>query len=78
MSKFTEPEIYRVQRTKHCPNNILPILVYRKVLPEPYDEVTASEFLQANEWVKQVSSRITARLLRFFFFIQPVVLFTVT
>lgn len=51
-----EPEVYYLPATKYVPNNKLPVLVYRKILPEPYDEDSATEFLERNHWVKGVSN----------------------
>lgn len=55
---LSEPEVYYLPATKYVPNNKLPVLVYRKILPEPCDEDTATEFLERHHWVKGVSSRI--------------------
>ncbi|WYZ35452.1 hypothetical protein EsH8_X_000099 [Colletotrichum jinshuiense] len=48
-----QPEQYSVRPTAHCPNNVLPVLVYRNVLPEPYNEETVSDYLQRYGWVKK-------------------------
>ncbi|KAF7563910.1 hypothetical protein G7046_g217 [Stylonectria norvegica] len=47
-----EPEIYRFSKTAFVPNNRLPVLVYRDVLPQPHDENKAQEFIEANGWLK--------------------------
>ncbi|WQF88074.1 Putative uncharacterized protein YjlB [Colletotrichum destructivum] len=48
-----QPEQYIVRPTAHCPNNFLPVLVYRGVLPEPHNEETTSTYLQRYGWVKK-------------------------
>ena len=48
-----EPEKYTLAPTAHCPNNTLPVLVYRDVLPKPLTEESASEFLQRFSWGKR-------------------------
>ncbi|ORY61369.1 uncharacterized protein BCR38DRAFT_439984 [Pseudomassariella vexata] len=53
MVSMSAPEQYHIKPTPHCPNNRLPVLVYRGVLPTPLDEGTASEALQLNGWVKK-------------------------
>lgn len=49
---FTQPEEYTFAPTSTVPNNVLPVLVYRNVLPQPRKESTTQEFLEANEWIK--------------------------
>ncbi|KAL0939719.1 cupin domain protein [Colletotrichum truncatum] len=51
--KQTKPETYLLRRTTHCPNNDLPVLIYRNVLGEQLDETSVSERLQRNGWVKK-------------------------
>lgn len=50
-----EPEIYYIPTTKYVPNNKLPVVVYRKVFPGPYDEDGVTEYLERHNWVKGVS-----------------------
>ena len=52
---FTQPEEYTFAPTSTVPNNVLPVLVYRNVLPQPRKESTTQEFLEANEWMKGAS-----------------------
>ncbi|KAM0326599.1 hypothetical protein ACHAQA_006468 [Verticillium albo-atrum] len=52
-STHPQPEQYHIKPTAHCPNNVLPVLVYRNVLPLPYNEATASEVLEAHGWEKR-------------------------
>ncbi|KAI1085413.1 hypothetical protein F5B20DRAFT_518260 [Whalleya microplaca] len=47
-----EPEVHYCAKTLYVPNSKKPILVYRNVLPEPYSEETAKEFLEKNQWLK--------------------------
>ncbi|KAF5563452.1 cupin domain-containing protein [Fusarium napiforme] len=46
-------ECYLVPRTEDAPNNRLPILVYRDVLPYPRTEETVTRFLTAHRWEKR-------------------------
>lgn len=48
------PDRFFLQPTKHSPNSPLPILLYRKVLPEPYSEESTTKFLEKNDWEKRV------------------------
>lgn len=50
----TEPETYYLEPTQFVPNSKLPVLVYRNVLPQPYDEITTQVFLERNQWLKGV------------------------
>ncbi|KAG7042651.1 cupin domain protein [Colletotrichum scovillei] len=50
--KVTQPEAYPLKRTTHCPNNDLPVLIYRNVL-QPLNEESASEILQRHGWEKK-------------------------
>ncbi|EXJ92974.1 hypothetical protein A1O3_01530 [Capronia epimyces CBS 606.96] len=47
------PETYRLRAKEHCPNNELPVLIYRDCLPLPLSEEKAAEFLEAHAWVKK-------------------------
>ncbi|KAJ3528284.1 hypothetical protein NM208_g10273 [Fusarium decemcellulare] len=44
------PEKHFVKPTAHCPNNVLPVLVYRGVLPEPHNEASTTELLESHGW----------------------------
>ncbi|KAH8891441.1 hypothetical protein GQ53DRAFT_686983 [Thozetella sp. PMI_491] len=46
-------ECFTLASTAYVPNNILPVIVYRDVLPKPHCEETTSEFLEAHEWEKK-------------------------
>ncbi|KAH8592342.1 hypothetical protein B0O99DRAFT_630326 [Bisporella sp. PMI_857] len=48
-----EPETYYIEPTEYAPNNPMPVLVYRAVLPKPITEENASTFLEANNWEKR-------------------------
>lgn len=48
------PEQYFLLPTKHSPNNTLPALVYRNVLPVPYNEATTTDTLTNHNWIKKV------------------------
>ncbi|KAI3550893.1 hypothetical protein CSPX01_01388 [Colletotrichum filicis] len=50
--KVAQPEAYPLKRTAHCPNNDLPVLIYRDVL-QPLNEESASERLQRHGWEKK-------------------------
>ncbi|KAF2015161.1 hypothetical protein BU24DRAFT_463877 [Aaosphaeria arxii CBS 175.79] len=39
--------------TTYVPNNKLPVIVYRDVLPEPHAEDSTTQFLEANKWQKK-------------------------
>lgn len=47
-----DPETYTLNPTGHVPNSALPVLVYRDVLPQPYDQITAKDALEKNEWTQ--------------------------
>ena len=40
--------------TPYVPNNKLPVIVYRDVLPKPHSEESTTAFLEANKWEKKV------------------------
>ncbi|KAH8655440.1 hypothetical protein BX600DRAFT_469651 [Xylariales sp. PMI_506] len=52
MAGLSVPEQHYAKRTPFCPNNPLPVLVYRGVLPV-HDEASVSEALQRHGWVKK-------------------------
>ncbi|KAM0415850.1 hypothetical protein ACHAPT_013210 [Fusarium lateritium] len=47
------PETYFIKPTTHCPNNVLPVLVYRGVLPKPHDETSTTMLLESHGWTKK-------------------------
>ncbi|KAF1953103.1 hypothetical protein CC80DRAFT_537866 [Byssothecium circinans] len=47
------PEVYSLPRGELVPNSRLPVLVYRHVLPQPWNAETAREFCEANHWQKR-------------------------
>ncbi|PLB55844.1 hypothetical protein P170DRAFT_50869 [Aspergillus steynii IBT 23096] len=47
------PETYHLSPTLHAPNNSLPVLHYRNVLPRPLSESSATEFLTSHKWEKR-------------------------
>lgn len=53
----TWPEQYSLPRSTYVPNNILPVLIYRKVLPVPVNSELAKQLCQGNGWEKRVSLR---------------------
>lgn len=50
----TVPSTYYLPATEHTPNNPLPVLHYRNVLPEPRTEDGVTKFLTAHKWEKRV------------------------
>ncbi|KAF1984587.1 hypothetical protein K402DRAFT_139814 [Aulographum hederae CBS 113979] len=44
------PERFYLAPTPSVPNNNLPILLYRNVLPKPYNSAKAKEFCEGNGW----------------------------
>lgn len=48
-------ESFVLPSTAYVPNNKLPVIVYRDVLPRPHSELSATDFLQANKWEKKVT-----------------------
>ncbi|KAL5356125.1 hypothetical protein BJX96DRAFT_162212 [Aspergillus floccosus] len=47
------PEAYYIGKGKFVPNNPLPALVYRNVLPQLLSSETAQAFCEANQWEKR-------------------------
>ncbi|KAL4946395.1 hypothetical protein BDV06DRAFT_208694 [Aspergillus oleicola] len=47
------PNTYYLPRTEHTPNNPLPVLHYKNVLPYPRTEEEVTKFLTANKWTKR-------------------------
>lgn len=48
------PDTYSLPPTPHAPNNTLPVLHYRNVLPRPLTEDSVTELLTSNKWEKRV------------------------
>lgn len=56
------PEVYYLERGELVPNNTLPALVYRDVLPHPGSPESAKALCGANHWEMRVC--FAHRLLR--------------
>ncbi|TVY14834.1 hypothetical protein LARI1_G007602, partial [Lachnellula arida] len=56
LNMAVHPEIYHLQPTSFVPNNRLPVLIYRNVLPQPHNEQSAQEMLEKNHWTKKANS----------------------
>jgi uncharacterized protein YjlB len=54
-----EPEQYPLPPTTNVPNNPLPALVYRNVLPTPHSAQSAQHLGEANGWEKRVRASPT-------------------
>lgn len=50
----TQPEAYYIAKGELVPNNPLPALVYRDVLPSPVNTETARKLCEGNHWEKRV------------------------
>ncbi|OAK96063.1 hypothetical protein IQ06DRAFT_297547 [Phaeosphaeriaceae sp. SRC1lsM3a] len=50
---LTEPEEYPLPPQTNVPNNPLPALVYRNVLPTPHDAKSAQELCESHGWEKR-------------------------
>ena len=49
------PETYTILSTAHVPNSPLPYLVYRNVLPKPYEVEAITEFIHSKSgWRRRV------------------------
>jgi uncharacterized protein YjlB len=57
---LSDPEQYCLPPTKNVPNNPLPALVYRNVLPTPYTSDSAKQLCESHGWEKRV--KITTSL----------------
>lgn len=55
MSAIAPPEQYVLPATKYCPNNEMPVLIYRNVLPSPRTEKVVQEWIEKNGWLRAVS-----------------------
>ena len=51
----TWPEQYALSSSTHVPNNILPALIYRDVLPVPVNPELSKRLCERNGWEKRVS-----------------------
>ena len=49
------PEQYRLRPTTNVPNNDLPALIYRNVLPTPVNSEITKQLCEGNGWEKRVS-----------------------
>lgn len=54
----TAVQCYYLKPTHNVPNNSLPVLHYRNLLPRPLTEQSITAFLTANQWEKRVSHHI--------------------
>jgi hypothetical protein len=52
----TWPEQYALSSSTHVPNNILPALIYRDVLPVPVNPELSKRLCEGNGWEKRVSN----------------------
>ncbi|EAT87831.1 hypothetical protein SNOG_05440 [Parastagonospora nodorum SN15] len=52
---ITDPEQYPLPPTNNVPNNPLPALVYRNVLPTPYTSESAKQLCESHGWEKRLS-----------------------
>lgn len=50
------PEVYYLERGELVPNNDVPALVYRNVLPMPISPESAQALCEGNHWEKRVLS----------------------
>lgn len=49
-----QPEAYYLQKSEFVPNNSVPALVYRDVLPKPLNPESAKALCEGNHWQKRV------------------------
>jgi len=47
-------EAYYVSKGDRVPNNSIPVIVYRSVLPQPHSADSAQKLCEANGWQKRV------------------------
>lgn len=50
-----QPEAYYLQKGTYVPNNRLPALVYRDVLPRPLSRESTKRLCENNHWERRVS-----------------------
>ena len=55
-SDISPPEQYVLPPTDHCPNNKLPLLVYRNVLPPQRTAEEIQTWIETHGWARQVSA----------------------
>lgn len=55
MGDDRDPEIYQLARGKFVPNSDLPVLIYRRVLPQPWNAASAKQLCERNHWQKRVT-----------------------
>ena len=53
---ISPPEQYILPPTDHCPNNTLPLLVYRNVLPAQRTAEEIQTWIETHGWARQVSA----------------------
>ena len=53
---ITWPEQYSLPISTYVPNNVLPVLIYRQVLPVPVNPELAKQLCEGNGWEKRVGS----------------------
>lgn len=56
--EIRDPETYFLPYGKIVPNNPLPALIYRNVLPQPLDRDSAKVLCEGNHWEKRVSNHL--------------------
>lgn len=56
------PEAYYIGQGELVPNNPLPALVYRNVLPRPISRESAQALCEGNQWEKRVSGLLLCRV----------------
>ena len=54
-----QPEAYYIAKGELVPNNPLPALVYRNVLPSPVSAEAAQSLCEGNHWEKRVFAKHT-------------------
>jgi len=55
VQQLVQPEEYYLSKGVLVPNNRLPVLVYRDVLPRPVAREAARELCEMNHWEMRVS-----------------------
>ncbi|RJE21480.1 hypothetical protein PHISCL_06175 [Aspergillus sclerotialis] len=53
MAPPNQPQTYILPPTPYAPNSPLPVLVYRKALPEPVTEESSQKFIEENGWERR-------------------------
>lgn len=57
--QIVQPEAYYLEKSDFVPNNRVPALVYRNVLPRPLSRESAKVLCEGNHWEKRVSHKTT-------------------